>query len=78
MCKLSVKLLALLRSASGFTLAYFYVLVLQWYTGGISHPQKSDCNRKVLNHAVLLVGYGQGRCMNNYRVYKYEHSMSTN
>ncbi|CAD5205991.1 unnamed protein product [Bursaphelenchus okinawaensis] len=32
---------------------------LQFYGGGIHHPPKMFCNPKALNHALLLVGYGE-------------------
>ena len=31
---------------------------VQFYTGGIVHPERSSCNPNDMNHAVLLVGYG--------------------
>lgn len=32
---------------------------LQFYNGGIHHPWKFFCNKDGMNHAVLLVGYGE-------------------
>ncbi|CAD5208691.1 unnamed protein product [Bursaphelenchus xylophilus] len=32
---------------------------LQFYSGGIHHPPKFFCNPKGVNHAVLLVGFGE-------------------
>lgn len=40
------------------TLASCVVLVFQFYRKGISHPFKIFCSPWFIDHAVLLVGYG--------------------
>ena len=31
------------------------------YAGGICHPWKGSCDPQVLDHGVLIVGYGEGK-----------------
>ena len=31
---------------------------LQYYLGGIFNPSEDECNPRVINHAVLIVGFG--------------------
>ena len=32
--------------------------MMKYYTGGVSHPRKDMCNPKILDHGVLIAGYG--------------------